>query len=381
MKRIFFLILKKFLFLLNKYFKIKFTSRNMFGSMGHTIAELDYYFKLVHEYKINKYNIIFLSNKNKMAYESYKLFSKYFFASIISNKLDYILKKFILNEPNDLGLDFGLSTIKHGHESGNYTLEFAFKKYNDYFRLNSKINNFNPFKEIPFSKDLKEFLETEIGNSKYIVIQIKEQKGNSTILKTDPNSYVNFIKFYQQKKYKVIFAGRREKMPHEFKDIGVVDYSKFDNASLQTDLNLISKSELVVSSASGFACLAQVNDVPCVYSNSWHIILTPSSKYCIHLPYLFSRKNLNQLVPYDEIINLYLNKYNQTFLGEDQYDVIPNTGSDILEACKEAMLLKEKYTEPTDIYLNFKNRYDELPIKYCETRISDSFVKKYSKLF
>ena len=366
---------------MNKFFKIKFTSRNMFGSIGHTIAELDYYFKLVHEYKIKKYNIIFLSNKNKMAHEAYKLFSKYFFAGIISDKLDYIIKKFFLNEPNDLGLDFGLNTIKHGHKSGNYTLEFVFKKYIDYYKLRSKINNFNPFKEISFSKDLKQFLENEIGNSKYIVIQIKEEKGNATILKTDPNSYVNFIKFFQQKKYKVIFAGRREKIPHEFKDLGVVDYSKFDNASLQTDLNLISKSELVVSGASGFACLAQVNDVPCVYSNSWHIVLSPSSKYCIHLPYLFSRKNQKQLVPYDEIINLYLNQYNQTFFGEDQYDVIPNTGSDILQACKEAMMLKEKYTEPTDIYLNFKNRYDGVPIKYCENRISDSFVNKYAKLF
>ena len=45
------------------------------------------------------------------------------------------------------------------------------------------------------------------------------------------------------------------------------------------------------------------------------------------------------------------------------------------------MMLKEKYTEPTDIYLNFKNRYDGVPIKYCENRISDSFVNKYAKLF
>ena len=96
--------------------------------------------------------------------------------------------------------------------------------------------------------------------------------------------------------------------------------------------------------------------------------------------HIYFWKNQKQLVPYDEIINLYLNQYNQTFYGEDQYDVIPNTGSDILQAC-ESNDVEEKYTEPTDIYLNFKNRYDGVPIKYCENRISDSFVNKYTKLF
>ena len=37
-------LLKKLLILLNKLLKFKFTSRNMFGSTGHTVAELDYFF-------------------------------------------------------------------------------------------------------------------------------------------------------------------------------------------------------------------------------------------------------------------------------------------------------------------------------------------------
>ena len=101
-------LLKKLLILLNKLLKFKFTSRNMFGSTGHTVAELDYFFKLVHKYKINKFRIIFLSNNNIMAAEAYKLFSKFFFFSIISDKIDYLLKKYILDESNNLGIDFGL---------------------------------------------------------------------------------------------------------------------------------------------------------------------------------------------------------------------------------------------------------------------------------
>ncbi len=353
----------------------------MFGSTGHTVAELDYYFKLVHKYKINKFKVIFLSNKNKMAKEAYNLFSTFFYGSIISNKFDYLLKKFLLDGPNNLGLDFGLSTIKFGHVKGNYPLNFVFKKYNNYFKLNSSTHNFNPFKQIPFSKDLNFFLDKYIGSSKYIVVQVKDQVGNSTILQTDPNTYIKSIKFYQNQGFKVIFAGRRENIPPIFKDLGVIDYGKFDNPTFQTDLNLVSKSELVISSASGFACLAQVNEIPCVYSNSWQIVLTPSSKYCVHLPYLFSRKNQNQLVPYKEIIDLYLTKYNQTFLGHEKYDVIQNTDVEIFEASKEAMMLKKKYTQPSDLYLKFKSNYKDLPINYCETRISDHFLRKYSQLF
>ena len=216
-----------------------------------------------------------------------------------------------------------------------------FKKYNNYFKLNSNIQNFNPFRQIPFSKNLNSFLDKHIGNSKYIVVQIKDKPGNSTILKTDPNTYIKSIKFYQNQGFKVIFAGRREKIPRIFEELGVIDYGKFEKPTFQTDLNLISKSELVISSASGFACIAQVYDVPCVYSNSWQIVLTPSSKYCVHLPYLFSSKENQQLVPYKKIIDLYLTKYNQTFLGHEEYDVIQNSDVEILEASKEAIMLKK----------------------------------------
>tara|TARA_B100000674_G_C37184786_1_gene621359 strand:- start:189 stop:488 length:300 start_codon:yes stop_codon:yes gene_type:complete len=99
------------------------------------------------------------------------------------------------------------------------------------------------------------------------------------------------------------------------------------------------------------------------------------------LPYLFSSKEKQQLVPYKEIIDLYLTKYNQTFLGHEEYDVIQNSDVEILEASKEAITLKKNYTQPSDIYLRFKNKYKTLPIKFCETRISDYFISKYPQLF
>ena len=372
---------KKFLYLINKFLKIKFTSRNMFGSIGHTVAELDYYFKLVHKYKINKFKIIFLSNQNKMAEEAYNLFSRFFYYKIISNKYDYLIKKYILSESNNLGIDFGLSTIKYGKIGGNYSLDFVFKKYINYFKLNAKIKKFNPFKEIPFCQKLENFLNDTIGKSEYILVQIKEQKGNSTILKTDPKTYIKSIKYFKEKNYKIIFAGKKENMPKEFKELGVINYSNFKYHTLQSDLNLVSRSKLLISSASGFACLAQVNDTPCVYSNSWHIVLTPSSKYCVHIPYLFFNKNNGGTVKYDEIINLYINQYNQTFYGEDKYEVVANKSDEILEGAKEAMSLKDNYEEPSKIYQNFKDKYKNLPIKYCESRISTFFIKKYPKLF
>ena len=353
----------------------------MFGSIGHTVAELDYLFKLIYKYRINRFKLVFLSNESKMAQEAYELFSEFFFAKIISNRADYIIKKFFLSENNNLGLDFGLSTIKHGHKFGNYKLDYVFKKYNNYFKLNSKIKNFNPFKRISFNKNLEKFLDQTVGSSDYILLQIKEQKGNSTILKTNPETYLKSIKYFQNKGYKVIFAGKKEKIPKEFKKLDVVDYSNFKYHSLQSDLNLVFRSKLVISAASGFACLAQVNDTPCVYSNSWQVVLTPSSKYCVHLPYLFLDKKSKKKVTYNEIINLYLNKDNQTFFSEDRYDVIANTDDEILAAAKEAMHLKDNYQKPSQRYLKFKEKYKNLPIKYCETRISTQFVEKHSELF
>lgn len=352
----------------------------MFGSTGHTVAELDYYFLLYHKFKLNRYKVIFLSNQNKMTSEAFKLFRYFFYGKIISNKIDYIIKKFLLDSPNNLGLDFGLSTMKHGYKNGNYSLDFVFKKYINYFKLRKKYK-FNPFDKVPFCKDFKNFLNSQIGQSKYIVIQIKEQKGNSTIIKTDPKTYIKSIKFYQKKNYKVILAGRSEKMPNEFEELGVIDYSKYKKTSFQTDLNLVSGSELVISAASGFACIAQVYNKPNVYSNSWHIVLTPSSKYCVHLPYKFINKKTKLFVKYEEIINFYLFKCNQLFLGEDIYEVLPNTGQEILDASLEAMSLKKEYFDPHPVYLNFKNQFDDLPIKYCETRISTNFIDSNYQLF
>ena len=61
--------------------------------------------------------------------------------------------------------------------------------------------------------------------------------------------------------------------------------------------------------------------------------------------------------------------------------MVPNSDDEIFEAALEAISLKKNYYDFSDNYKNFIKKYDDLPIRYASSRISEKFILKNINLF
>jgi putative glycosyltransferase (TIGR04372 family) len=359
---------------------IKYTATNLWGSLGHTLTEIDYFLRMVKIDKVKKKNrIVFLSPGNNMSKEIYDIFKKNFFFSIISNYLEKFFKKRVLNNRENLCLDFGLGSIALNEKEK--PLEKVLIKYIDYYKIIKKTKNFKPIKIINFENSLEDFLKFDTKQDPYIVLQIKETSANGTAIPTNINSYIKTIKYFSKRNYKFVFAGSQEKFPKIFKKYNVINYNSFKKKTLSTDISLVSRSKLVICGASGYGWVPSLLEIPCVWANNWQIPHSVNGRYTIKLPYKFYNKYENKMAKYDEMINHFLKIDNYDFKSFEKYEVLPVSSNDILKASNEALEIKKNYIGFSNNYKKFISRYKNLPIYYSYSRISESFINKNKKLF
>lgn len=374
-------LLSLFIIRVSRLFKIKYTSRNLWGSLGHTLAEMDYFLRLKKSGQINKnIKIVFLSNENKMSKVVYKMFQENFIFLITSPYLEFFLKKRVLWPNQDLCLDIGLNSLSR-NSSGNITQREMLDSNISYYKMISSNENFKPFKNFKIDQDLINFLGFDLHKTKYIVVQIKQGIANATATKTDPLTYIKTIKYFKDKNYKVIFAGKKENFPGEFENLEIINYNNFKYQSIKTDIDLVSKASLVICGASGFGLLPSLLDIPCVWANSWQVGFPVSGRYVVQLPLKFIDKKTNKFVSYDKIINHHLEIDKYDFKSFHLYGLIPNNDEEIFEAALEAISLKKKYSDFSDNYKNFIKKCDYLPIRYASSRISERFILNNMSLF
>ena len=298
----------------SRKFNIKYTSRNMWGSLGHTIIEIDYFLRLKKLGQINSdYKIIFLSNEKKMTKKIYQMFKEHFIFLITSPYIEIFLKRRVLWPNQDLCLDIGMGSVGKDSDTSNFPFEDLLNRYSNYYKMILQTENYKPFKNFKIDKKLIEFLGFDLDKENYIVMQIKEKAGNATALRTDPSSYIKTIEYFQKKNFRIIFAGLRETFPKEFDNKNIINYNKFKHQSIKTDIDLISKSSFVISCASGFGLLPFTQDVPSIFINNWQIAFPVPGKYTVQLPVKLRDKRNNQLINFHDMIKHYLEVDNYNF--------------------------------------------------------------------
>lgn len=375
-------ILSSLIIYLSRKFKIKYTSRNLWGSLGHTISEIDYFLRLKKIGQIDSsIKIVFLSNEKKMSKIIYQMFKKNFIFLITSPYIEIFLKKRVLWPNQDLCLDIGLGSLGIDSDSSNFPFQDLLNRYSNYYKMILKTENYKPFKNFKIDKKLIKFLGFDLDKENYIVMQVKEHAGNATALKTDPSTYVKTIEYFQKKNFKIIFAGSREAFPKEFENKNIINYNKFNFQSIKTDIDLISKSSFVLSCASGFGWLPYIQDVPSIFINNWQVAFPVPGKYTVQLPLKLKNKTNNKLISFHNMIKHYLEVDNYDFNSHHLYEVVPNNDDEIFEAALEAISLKKNYYDFSDNYKNFIKKYDDLPIRYASSRISEKFILKNINLF
>ena len=367
---------------LSRKFNIKYTSRNLWGSMGHTISEMDYFLRIKKIGLLDEnIKIILLSNEKKMTKKIYQMFKENFIFLITSSYIEIFLKRSVLWPNQDLCLDIGLNSLSKDSDIGDYPFKTLLKRYSDYFKLIKKTENYKPFQNFTFDKNLSKFLKFDLKKENYIVLQIKEKTANGTAIKTDPSTYIKTINYFQKKNYKVIFAGSQEVFPKEFENRNIINYNSFDHQSIKTDIDLVSKSSFVLCAASGFGYLPFTQDVPCVFSNNWQIALPLPGKFTIQLPIKFKNKISKKFITIYDAIKHHCEIDNYCFNSDHLYEVIPNSDDEILEAALESIKLKENYFGFSKNYEDFLNKCEDLPIRYANSRISENFILKNNDLF
>ena len=69
--------------------------------------------------------------------------------------------------------------------------------------------------------------------------------------------YIPCILLLKSLGYKIIFGGN-ERMPNEFKEIGVIDFKTIRPLNIVNEFSLIKGADLVITCGSGYAYLASV---------------------------------------------------------------------------------------------------------------------------
>lgn len=382
-------------YFLSKKAKLSFLINNMTFSPGQVIYELDYFFRRLRLDDIpsdRKYIVIWPSNWliSDVASDACKMYKDKFYVFIVNDFIYYLIIPFLSRFP-DITCDCGISPEncsiigKNGKlRSETFPLltytRRSFREFLDinqhYSSLLSQTTGFCPLKpSCPMTSELMSFLAGVMP--KYAVIQVRNSPVNGTAKPTDPLTYLEVIAFLKKNDFGIIFGGR-EAMPEAFYDLGVLNYANWKGASFFHDLQLIAGSSFVLSSASGFAMMPAVMDIPLVYSNQWTIAHPQFGRFTVTVPTLL-RNPEGGLMRFVDQINFSLETVGKSNYYEiNNVNLMPRvaTSRELLEATKEALTLGKSFYMPSDL----QNQFSSLTLNNANSRISQYFIENHQDL-
>jgi len=351
-------------------------------SVGHIYAEIDLLQRMQHiEEKYYGSTIWFTTTRKEILSETKNIFEtrnfKILFGGIKRIFLIFVAIKdpsisingsishtnYILGKDNSHRITFQNKRKKHGITIGK-TPEFYPKK--------DKLSN--------YYKEKNQLMQSLNLTKKYVVLQIKTEKVNSTFEILNPSSILKTIDYFLNKDYQIVFAGR-EKFPDIYSNKSIINYANSKYASALNDFLLVGHCSLVISSASGFSYIPENLDKPLLMINT----IAGAGNFgrrTIFLPTLLSRSSK---VFNGKIQHNYLCTYGITCgkdIFDDLYVLNLPTSEEIFMAAKEleGMLLD---TIPSLTPLQKKISDDDgCPLLSCGlSRISDFYLKKFGYFF
>lgn len=385
---------------LYKYFKwrnYEFIINNISTSPGHIIVELDWMLRdIIHNRKSLTKKYIVIWPQSEVAHGAAKEFSGRTFPTYIVSTCLYIFALPFLMRFEDLVEDYGLSSVvlhKINKESRGIPFNVLNIKslvrclleeqirYKKYYSLRRESQDLFPLRHnLGIDEELRTFLGADNAEN-YVLIQIKTNIQNGTLKPTDAKTYIPSIIFLKKLGYKIIFIGR-EKMPSEFEDLDLINYSEWYGSSFSRDLQLVSNARLGITSASGLANLFDVIGTPLVYSNQWNFVWPPPGRSTVSVPTLLGDNSTKILWPFEKQIAFFYQEEKSDYSGGISSGLmIKNaSGIEILHATKEALALGEKYVQKSHLQMKFQAACQNPILSLAESRISQKFIEKYQTL-
>ncbi len=370
-----------------KIFKIKVLDNHLIGAVGHTTTELDYFFLLKKDKKIKDKNFFLFLESNKTSED----IKKQFIGKLnifTSTTLKIIIDRFI-QKNKSFGLDIGLGHYLNLPQEktktfGNGLRDWinGFERTKNYWILRNKYPNYFPFTDFNYDIEKKHQLFNNLSldiNLKIVLVQIKTQLGNSCAKETDPSTYIQTIKYFKDKGYQIVFVGR-EKMPEVFEKLSVINYANSKYVSWMNDCLLHKSCFLTITFGSGLGSLSAVLDKPNLHIGFWQIFTPLQNKKSLFIPTLLKDLKTGVFLKFDEQIKYCYEAKMQHFNSKIYIPVNPDE-NDILEGIKE---LEDNIIKKNIVSFEqqkFNKSFGKIPLYYCHSRISSSFLRKYSYLW
>ena len=357
-------------------------NNNCNSSTGHIYSEIDQLKRM--QLLIDKYScsqIWFTTSKKEILGETQNIFESKNFHVLIGGIKRLVLIFVAIKYPS-ISIDASLSTDNCIVGTDHSPKIVYHTKAKQQAQLISKSPKFYPNVDtLNYYNDEKYHLMQGLNIlKKYMVVQIKTEKVNGTLELLNPDTLLNSIKYFQDKNYQIVFAGR-EACPKIFLDNKVIDYANSKYASPLNDFLLIGHCSLVIASASGFCMIPEKFDKPLLTINSIHGIQY-FGRRTILLPTLLTRST--------EIFNAKIqHKYLCTYGVDCGYDIfddlhilhMPNS-QEILMAAKELeSMLSDQVPHLTLLQKTIRDN-DGCPL-FSDglSRISDHYLSKHINFF
>ncbi|MBI3251415.1 MAG: TIGR04372 family glycosyltransferase [Candidatus Andersenbacteria bacterium] len=370
---------------------------NIAEGTGHVLPELDNFFRQLRLGEIDpRKKYIWLRTRNDFSRACVALYGHQFARAYESNLLyDFLLP--ILLKFHDVTHDAGTSALywqlpKKGMMAPakpwqTYlhmgTKQEAHRLWLEYYRRRSETADFVPLHEfggkaLKPDAQLRAFLKEEPG--RLALIHIKTNIMNATAAPTDPATYMPALHCLLNQGFTLVFVGREE-MPDLFRGLPMLNYAQSSVASFVHDLQLFALADVSVVGGSGIAWIADCLDKPVLYLNSWHMFMPPFSRKCIYVPTLALTKD-GQLLSFKEQFELHytggVEKGDIFPIGD--YQPVNANAADILHGLQELLADLKGEKELTLLQEDFRRVHAGSWMKYAHSRMSDSFVKKYTHL-
>ena len=364
---------------------------------GHTIVELDYFFRRLSLGEIDSnQRYVWIKKYSYSSTTCVDLYRHIFWWAGVSNLL-YLLLLPITMRYQDITIDCGLSRLKwllpddatkyHRRVDQGQTYLYQltkhdqFQKLRRYYQLRSNSSSYYPIKsdKSPVRAD---DLASLLGDApqRFALVHLKYDVKNATAEPTDPATYLDALGYLIGLGYQLVFVGR-EKMPLEFQEFDIINYSESLIASFRNDLALFDMAELAIVSGSGILYLADCQAIPMLYINSWHLQRLPFSRHCVCVPTLALTKSGNFLT-----VSRQLQLHNELpDIGGEKFPkhlIARNASSDeILAGLKELLDLQRCYEKRSRLQEEFmKLDGDDSRLALSESRISEHFLNKHAAL-
>ncbi len=369
---------------------------NMADGTGHIIPELDNFFRqqLLHELD-PALRYVLIRPRNSFSSACIKKYGHIFAFARVSNMLYDLILPVVLAHPI-LAHDIATSRLRWQfpiHRTYDISkpwqtyLYITTKEEQDVLNTNwceRRYKTADIFPLYQFNKIKNKELDVFLGNDTrpLCLIHIKTSAMNATAQPTDVKTYVKTIRFLMNAGNRIVFVGR-EKMPEDFSDLGVLNYSQSSIATFFNDIDLFSRAKMAIISGSGINWLAGCYGIPYIYINYWHITKAPPEKLCVTIPTLMRKKGEQTYLTVKEQIEIY-------YSTEDKHtELFPHTshesrnasGEEILHATQELLELVDDYKNSSAEQKKINVTSGSELLAISQSRISSYFIEKHSEVF